>query len=240
MRPRVHPHLRTKCAVGLSFATRTRRPEHTVAAVRATTQLGGRHIRQADPPSEHAEGSRLTVQPRNYLRPCLLLLLGEEPTYGYELRDKLARLSLGHCDPGTVYRTLNIMEDDGLVHSTWERSAEGRRRRRYDITPAGSDLLDAWARELCGMRDMIVDFIDRYEANHNGHESVPGIPSHGRIPLAQGEEASGAAGAARPITHPVPYAGAVGDLRRPDSAPSGRDHDGDSPAPQRMLGGSVV
>ena len=32
-------------------------------------------------------------------------------------------------------------------------------------------MLDAWARELCGMRDMIIDFIDRYEADH--HESAP-------------------------------------------------------------------
>ncbi len=59
------------------------------------------------------------------------------------------------------------MEDDGLVRSTWERSAEGPRRRRYEITPAGSAVLDDWARELCGMRDMIIDFIDRYEADHH-------------------------------------------------------------------------
>ncbi len=98
----------------------------------------------------------------------MLLLLGEEPTYGYELREKLEPLSLGHWDPGTVYRTLNTMEDDGLVRSTWERSQEGPRRRRYEITPAGSAVLDDWARELCGMRDVIIDFIDRYEADHSG------------------------------------------------------------------------
>jgi PadR family transcriptional regulator PadR len=128
-------------------------------------------MRHAGPTSEHADGSRLPVQPRNYLRPCVLLLLGEEPTYGYELREKLAPLSFGHWDPGTVYRTLNTMEDDGLVHSTWERSAEGPRRRRYEITSAGSVVLDEWARELCGMRDLIIDFIDRYESDH--HEKAP-------------------------------------------------------------------
>ena len=134
----------------------------------------------ADPPSEHPGGSRLPVQPRNYLRPCVLLLLGEEPTYGYELREKLAPFSLGHWDPGTVYRTLNTMEDDGLVRSTWERSAEGPRRRRYEITPAGTGVLDAWARELCGMRDMIVDFIERYEADL--HEHAPRTALERRAP----------------------------------------------------------
>ncbi len=118
----------------------------------------------ADPPGGHADSGRTPVQPRNYLRPCLLLLLGEERTYGYELREKLEPLSLGHWDPGTVYRTLNTMEDDGLVRSTWERSLEGPRRRRYEITPAGRVVLEDWARELCGMRDVIINFIDRYRA----------------------------------------------------------------------------
>jgi PadR family transcriptional regulator, regulatory protein PadR len=132
---------------------------------------------RADRPSDHADGSRLPVQPRNYLRPCVLLLLGEEPTYGYELREKLAPLSLGsHWDPGTVYRTLNTMEDDGLVSSTWERSAEGPRRRRYEITPAGTSVLDDWARELCGMRDMIIDFIDRYEVDHHERSPLTALP----------------------------------------------------------------
>lgn len=139
----------------------------------------------ADPPAERAGGSRLPIQPRNYLRPCLLLLLGEEPTYGYELRDKLAPLSLGHWDPGTVYRTLNTMEDDGLVRSTWERSAEGPRRRRYEITPQGSHVLDAWARELCGMRDLIIDFIERYEADHHQH-APPGAVVIGGAATAVG------------------------------------------------------
>jgi PadR family transcriptional regulator PadR len=131
-------------------------------------------MRRADPPGEHATGTR--IHPRNYLRPCLLLLLGEEATYGYELREKLTPLAFGHCDPGTVYRTLNTMEDDCLVRSTWERSEEGPRRRRYEITPAGRDVLDEWARELCGMRDLIIDFIDRYEADHHGSTPLSGLP----------------------------------------------------------------
>lgn len=118
-----------------------------------------------DPGSEHGP-----VHPRNYLRPCLLLVIGEEPAYGYELRARLEPLGTGHWDPGTVYRTLNLMEDDGLVRSTWERSVEGPRRRRYEITDEGRVALDSWARELCGMRDSIVDFIARYQTEHEAHE----------------------------------------------------------------------
>ncbi len=126
---------------------------------------------------------RLPVQPRNYLRPCLLLLLAEEPTYGYEVREKLGELSPSHWDPGTVYRTLNTMEDDGLVRSTWERSAEGPRRRLYEITDAGDCELGAWARELCGMRNMIIEFIGRYESRHHEHAPLPEIPWHAMVAL---------------------------------------------------------
>ncbi len=40
-------------------------------------------------------------------------------------------------------------------------------------------MLDAWAQELCGMRDMIVDFIDGYEADHleQALAGRPGVPS---------------------------------------------------------------
>jgi PadR family transcriptional regulator, regulatory protein PadR len=99
---------------------------------------------------------------KNFLRPCLLLLLGEEPAYGYELREKLAPMSPKPWDMGTVYRALNNMEEDGLVASSWERSAEGPRRRRYDITGAGRAALDVLAYEMSGMRDLIVEFLARY------------------------------------------------------------------------------
>lgn len=125
-----------------------------------------------DRDSPSSDDSRVPVQPRNYLRPCLLLLLEEEPTYGYELRHKLAPLSAGNFDPGTVYRALNTMEDDGLVRSTWKRSVEGPRRRLYDITVAGSAVLDGLNRELCGLRTMVDDFIGRYESHHRPDTDV--------------------------------------------------------------------
>jgi DNA-binding PadR family transcriptional regulator len=48
--------------------------------------------------------------PRNYLRPCLLLLIAEEPSYGYDLLLRLGELGLRHVDPGMLYRLLRAME----------------------------------------------------------------------------------------------------------------------------------
>jgi DNA-binding PadR family transcriptional regulator len=104
-------------------------------------------------------------QPKNFLRPCLLLLLVEEPAYGYELREKLAPISPKPWDMGTVYRALNNMEEEGLVVSSWERSAEGPRRRRYDITQNGRNALELLADQMSGTRDVIGEFLERYQVD---------------------------------------------------------------------------
>ncbi|HEX4754188.1 MAG TPA: PadR family transcriptional regulator [Candidatus Dormibacteraeota bacterium] len=104
-------------------------------------------------------------RPKKFLRPCLLLLLVEEPAYGYELREKLAPISAKPRDMGTVYRALNNMEEEGLVVSSWERSAEGPRRRRYDITQSGRAALELLADEMSGTRDVIGGFLERYQVD---------------------------------------------------------------------------
>ena len=42
--------------------------------------------------------------PRNFLRPCLLLLIAEAPSYGYDLLVRLGELGFRHVDPGMLYR----------------------------------------------------------------------------------------------------------------------------------------
>ena len=72
------------------------------------------------------------------LRPCILAHLIEgQSVYGYELHHWLLGIGL-ECDLGTVYRALNTMEAEGLLHSTWERTSGGRSRRRYELNDAGT------------------------------------------------------------------------------------------------------
>jgi len=78
-----------------------------------------------------------TAVPRDHFRASLLLVLGEAPTYGYDLPALLAPLGLGDADRGFVYRTLRVMEADGLVSSAWDPSPTGPARRTYTVTPAG-------------------------------------------------------------------------------------------------------
>jgi len=84
------------------------------------------------------------ILPRNFLQAALLRLLGNDPGYGYELRNQLTTLGVAKGDFGQLYRTLRAMEKSGLVLSCWENSESGPSRRTYHVTDKGRAQLAAW------------------------------------------------------------------------------------------------
>ena len=100
--------------------------------------------------------------PRNFLRPCLLLLLREESAHGYDLLERLRPFGFGRDDPGRLYRTLRGLEDEGLVQSAWETSAAGPARRIYRLTRAGMQELHEQAKALAQTSEALGVFLSRY------------------------------------------------------------------------------
>jgi PadR family transcriptional regulator len=88
------------------------------------------------------------VRPRNWLTPVILLRLQEWNSYGYELMKRTAAFGFEAMNPGTFYRTLRQMENNGHVKSKWETAKGGPARRVYSITDAGEAYLDFWAEAL--------------------------------------------------------------------------------------------
>src|SRR5262245_23971078 len=103
-------------------------------------------------------------QPKNFVRPCLLLLLAESPAHGYELLDRLRPFGFEVNDPASIYKTLRGMDQDGLISSQWELSNRGPARRVYSLTSDGQDLLEAWALTLEQNRDILTSYLARYTA----------------------------------------------------------------------------
>jgi PadR family transcriptional regulator PadR len=101
--------------------------------------------------------------PRNYLRPCLLLLLAEGSSHGYELLDQVAALGVDRVDPGGLYRCLRAMDEEGLVRSEWEPSTSGPARRTYALTEDGRDWLHAVAGSLVEVSRMLGVYRRRYQ-----------------------------------------------------------------------------
>jgi len=101
--------------------------------------------------------------PRNFLRPCVLLLLREGPAYGYDLLERLRPLGFVRDDPGRLYRTLRSLEQAGLVRSAWEPSEAGPDRRVYVLTSAGVEELHVEAKSVLRAREKLGLFLSRYE-----------------------------------------------------------------------------
>lgn len=119
-----------------------------------------------DAASEVEEGCRCEGgQPKNFARPCLLLLLSEAPAHGYELIDRMRPFGFEVGDPASIYKTLRQMERDGIVSSQWELPNRGPARRVYALTSDGRDLLDAWAHTLERNRAVLDAFLSRFRAN---------------------------------------------------------------------------
>jgi PadR family transcriptional regulator PadR len=101
--------------------------------------------------------------PRNFLRPCILLLLREEPAHGYDLLQRLRTFGFVRDDPGRLYRVLRALEDEGFVHSAWESSSTGPDRRIYELTRAGVEELHRAVSGVAEAADVLGAFLARYE-----------------------------------------------------------------------------
>ena len=101
--------------------------------------------------------------PRNYLRPCLLLLLAEGTAHGYELLEQITELGMDRVDPGGLYRCLRAMDEEGLVRSAWEPSTSGPARRTYTLTVEGRAWLHAAAAPLAEVGVALARYQRRYQ-----------------------------------------------------------------------------
>jgi len=92
------------------------------------------HHHHHDFASPPFDGERGRGRGRGDVRAAILLLLAERPRHGYELIQEIAERSSGFWtpSPGSVYPTLQALEDEGLV--TLEQ-VEGR--RTASLTDAG-------------------------------------------------------------------------------------------------------
>ena len=85
---------------------------------------------------------------RGHLEALLLTVLHDEPGHGYALAQRLGERSGGELavPEGSLYPALQRLERRGLVTSAWV-TAEGRRRRVYELSTSGRRQASSDARE---------------------------------------------------------------------------------------------
>lgn len=72
-------------------------------------------------------------------KPIVLGILNMGENYGYEIIQEVKRLSANEIEwnEGALYPVLHRLEKRGLITSTWRKSAQGRKRKYYQITEKG-------------------------------------------------------------------------------------------------------
>lgn len=94
--------------------------------------------------------SQLPLNPRVF---AILVALLEGPAHGYRIRQEVEERSHGTIilDPGSLYRTVAKLLDDGIIEETDAPKGEvsdDPRRRYYGVTAFGRELATAEATRL--------------------------------------------------------------------------------------------
>jgi DNA-binding PadR family transcriptional regulator len=100
-------------------------------------------------------GRHLPLNPRVF---AILAVLLEVPSHGYRIKQEVEARSAGavKLDPGSLYRTIAKLLDDGVVEERPAPVAEldvDPRRRYYGVTALGRELAAAEAARLRALLD---------------------------------------------------------------------------------------
>ena len=105
-------------------------------------------------------GQRTSQLLRGVLDMCLLALISEEPSYGYEMVRKLEQRGLELVSEGTIYPLLSRLQRRGLVETYLTPSTGGPPRKYYRVTAHGRNVLGVWTSEWDDFRRSVDSVVE--------------------------------------------------------------------------------
>jgi PadR family transcriptional regulator, regulatory protein PadR len=78
---------------------------------------------------------------------CLLSLIDEEASYGYEMVSKLRDRGLDLTSEGSIYPLLSRLQKQGLIEGYLVQSPAGPARKYYRMRDEGREVLSLWQDE---------------------------------------------------------------------------------------------
>jgi len=83
------------------------------------------------------------------LKPIALSVLSDGETYGYQIIDRILKLSRGKISltTGTLYPFLHRLEAEGLVESSWKEAVDAPNRKYSRLTRKGRRALEREKRQ---------------------------------------------------------------------------------------------
>ncbi len=68
---------------------------------------------------------------------CIIKVISQKKTYGYEISQELILYGFQEISEGTIYPLLLRLEKNQLISATFEESSLGPKRKYYSITELG-------------------------------------------------------------------------------------------------------
>lgn len=106
------------------------------------------------------QNRRTTLE--KFFEPCVLYLLTQGSSHGYELKSNLEARCHCFVDAGNLYRALRKLEQAGWVTSTVDRQATLKMKRIYRLTENGKRHLAERIEELEEQSKIISKLVSHY------------------------------------------------------------------------------
>ena len=91
---------------------------------------------------------------------CLMSIIDEEASYGYEMVSKLRDRGLNLASEGSIYPLLSRLQKQGMIESYLVQSSEGPARKYYRMSEPGRTTLEQWLHDWVGFRDSVDEVLN--------------------------------------------------------------------------------
>lgn len=81
---------------------------------------------------------------KGILEGCVLAIISEGETYGYEILQKLSEVGFDQLQEGTMYPVLTRLEKKGYISCRKAKSPLGPIRKYFSLTDAGTEYLEGF------------------------------------------------------------------------------------------------
>ena len=99
------------------------------------------------------------------LEGCILAILSQKETYGYEISRQLAAYGFGTIPEGTIYPLLLRLEKNQLVAAAYRPSELGPKRKYYSLTPAGEEELQRFIQNYTELSHAVIRLLAHWKGD---------------------------------------------------------------------------
>ena len=91
-------------------------------------------------------------------RPLVMAVLSKGENYGYAIIRQVREMSGGELEwsEGMLYPVLHRLEQEKVVHSRWVKSPDGRRRKYYRLSTAGTRVMQSERQQWFAVHQILI------------------------------------------------------------------------------------